>query len=244
MVADEHSQGKCQRIYADLAADIENGRLDKGSRVASESELMKQYAASRGTVRRAVEMLQERGYVQKIHGKGVFVTKPAHIEFRFSGIVSFREVYEHLFRKVSTHVETFQTMRADAALAQVLHVTKGTPVLHIKRVRNIDGENVILDINYFVLKLVPGLTREIAGESIYSYLENILKLQISYAERIIEAQPSSEDDRALLDLNGMDHVIVVKNTTHLYDGSVFEYTESRHRLDKFYFSDIARRQRK
>ena len=31
----------------------------------SETELMKQYEASRGTVRKAVDLLQERGYVQK-----------------------------------------------------------------------------------------------------------------------------------------------------------------------------------
>ena len=35
---------------------------------------MKQYEASRGTVRKAVDLLQERGYA-KIHGKGVFVLK-------------------------------------------------------------------------------------------------------------------------------------------------------------------------
>jgi len=47
--------------------------------------------------------------------------------------------------------------------------------------------------------------------------------------------------REYLDLNGTDYVVVVKNFTHLYDGSQFEYTESRHRLDIFHFSDVARR---
>lgn len=48
-------------------------------------------------------------------------------------------------------------------------------------------------------------------------------------------QPCTEDDRKYLDLNGTDYVVVVKNFTHLYDGSQFEYTESRHRLDIFHF---------
>ena len=36
-------------------------------------------------------------------------------------------------------------------------------------------------------------------------------------------------------------VIVVSNQTFLQDGRQFEYTESRHTLDKFYFSAVARR---
>ena len=38
-----------------------------------------------------------------------------------------------------------------------------TEIDHIKRVRNIDGEKVILDINHFVSEHIPGLTSEIAG---------------------------------------------------------------------------------
>ena len=58
---------------------------------------------------------------------------------------------------------------------------------------------------------------------------------------VLEAVPRSKDDQQHLDLDGQSHVIVVSNQTFLQDGRQFEYTESRHTLDKFYFSDIARR---
>jgi GntR family transcriptional regulator, trehalose operon transcriptional repressor len=232
---------KYSQIFADIVADIDNQRLQKGEKIPSESELMNSYAASRGTVRKAVDQLQERGYVQKIHGKGVFVLKPGNIEFQLSGIVSFKESYERLGRAVTTQIADFQLISADKSQAKLLQVPEKTELVRIKRVRNIDGENVILDINYFVAELIPGLTPQIAQHSIYEYIEKVLKLNICYAQRVFEAQPCIEDDRRYLDLNGMDHVIVVKNHTHFYDGRQFEYTESRHRLDKFFFSDIARR---
>jgi GntR family transcriptional regulator, trehalose operon transcriptional repressor len=228
-------------IYDELVRRIESGELADGARVPSETELMAAYEASRGTVRRAVEMLQERGYVQKMHGKGVFVLRPAHIEFRVSGIVSFKEVNERLGRPVSTRVVEITELHADATVATLLDVAPGTPVQHIKRVRNIDGENVILDLNWFLPDLVPGISREIAEVSIYKHIEDDLGLQISYAERVMEAQPVTEADRRYLDLKGTSHVIVVKNRTHFYDGRQFEYTESRHRLDRFQFADVARR---
>lgn len=232
---------KYNQIYSDIVADIDNQRFAQGERIPSETELMSQYQASRGTVRKAVDMLQERGYVQKIHGKGVYVLKPGNIEFQLSGIVSFQEMNDRMGRQVVSQVAALEAVLADAALARQMGVAEATPLVKIKRVRNIDGENVIVDINYFVAELVPGLDAGVAAGSIYHYIEQQLGLTISYAQRIIEAQPCNEDDRQYLDLNGMDHVIVVKNLTHLYDGRLFEYTESRHRLDKFYFTDIARR---
>ncbi|OHX13320.1 trehalose operon repressor [Chromobacterium sphagni] len=232
---------KYHQIYSDIVADIDNQRFVQDDKIPSESELMLSYEASRGTVRKAVDMLQERGYVQKIHGKGVFVLKPGNIEFQLSGIVSFQEMNERMGRKVESQVVELAEVAADAALSKAMRLAEGAPLVKIKRVRNIDGENVILDINYFVAELIPGLTGDIAAGSIYHYIEQDLGLTISYAQRIIEAQPCNDDDRRYLDLNGMDHVIVVKNLTHLYDGRLFEYTESRHRLDKFYFTDIARR---
>ena len=63
----------------------------------------------------------------------------------------------------------------------------------------------------------------------------------SLSQRTIEAVPCNKDDQQHLDLDGQSHVIVVSNQTFLQDGRQFEYTESRHTLDKFYFSDVARR---
>ncbi len=82
---------KYEQIYTEISNSIDNRQLKEGCKIPSETELMKQYEASRGTVRKAVDLLQERGYVQKIHGKGVFVLKRKNIEFNFGGIVSFKK---------------------------------------------------------------------------------------------------------------------------------------------------------
>ncbi|MFD0769959.1 trehalose operon repressor [Bacillus sp. CGMCC 1.60114] len=232
---------KYEQIYTDISKLIDNRKLKEGDKVPSETELMKEYEASRGTVRKAVDLLQERGYVQKIHGKGVFVLKRKNIEFSFGGIISFQEENERLGRFCVTTVVEMERLRAAKEVAKLLNIKDKTKIDCIKRVRNMDGENVILDINYFVSDMIPGLTKEIAEKSIYHYIEKELCLHISYAQRVIEVQPCTEDDRKYLDLNGTDYVVVVKNFTHLYDGTQFEYTESRHRLDIFHFSDVARR---
>lgn len=232
---------KYNQIYSDLLASITTEQLEKGARLPSETELMESYQASRGTVRKAIEQLQERGFAQKIHGKGTFVLSRSPIEFQLGGIVSFQEAHSSLGSNISTEVVEFSEIALEGSLQERLDAEPGSPVIRIKRVRRIDGKRIILDINYFVADRIPGLTREIAEQSIYAYIEKTLQLSISFAQRTIEAARCSRDDLLHLDLDGASHVIVVKNQTFLQDGRQFEYTESRHTLDKFYFSDVARR---
>lgn len=232
---------KYSQIYNDLLANITSERLARGTRLPSETDLMESYGASRGTVRKAIEQLQERGYAQKRHGKGTFVLSPTPVEFQLGGIVSFRESYPKPGQNGGTDVVVFTQSTLEGDLLECIEAPEGSELTQIKRVRQIDGQRVILDINYFINDLIPGLNRQIAEHSIYAFIEEKLKLQISYAQRIIEAVPCSEEDRRCLDLEGQSHVIVVRNRTFLQDGRQFEYTESRHRLDRFYFSDVARR---
>lgn len=82
---------KYNQIYSDLLASITTERLERGARLPSETELMDSYQASRGTVRKAIEQLQERGFAQKVHGKGTFVLSTNPIEFQLGGIVSFQK---------------------------------------------------------------------------------------------------------------------------------------------------------
>ena len=76
---------------------------------------------------------------------------------------------------------------------------------------------------------------------IYEYIENELGLRIACAKKEITVQGATEEDKRYLDMKSFDMVVVVKSYTYLDDTSLFQYTESRHRPDKFVFIDFARR---
>ena len=88
---------------------------------------------------------------------------------------------------------------------------------------------------------MSGLTKEIAQNSLYEYIEHTLNLKIGYANKEITCQKVTENDRHLLDLKGYDMVVNVDSYTYLADTRVFQFTRSRHRPDKFRFHDFARR---
>ena len=122
-----------------------------------------------------------------------------------------------------------------------LEVDENTEVYRVRRVREIDGERVILDEDYFLRDYVPRLTREICEGSIYEYLENELKLKIGIAKKIITVRHANQEETMLLDLNDEPYIAVVASFTRLTDGTLFQYTESKHRIDKFQFIEFAKR---
>jgi DNA-binding GntR family transcriptional regulator len=64
------------RVADDIAARIASGELKAGARLRSERDLAEHYEVSYGTVRRAMEVLRERGLITTIHGRGTFVAAP------------------------------------------------------------------------------------------------------------------------------------------------------------------------
>lgn len=56
-----------------LAAQIRDGRLRKGERIPTESELMETYELGRSTVRRTIAYLREQGLVETVPQRGTYV---------------------------------------------------------------------------------------------------------------------------------------------------------------------------
>ena len=65
-------------IADDIAAQIEDGRLQPEARLPAEPELVELYGGvARETVRRAVKELRRRGLIETVPGKGSYVLPPA-----------------------------------------------------------------------------------------------------------------------------------------------------------------------
>lgn len=60
-------------IADDIAAKIQDGTYPADGRIPSVADLVHEYGAARGTVRKAIAQLAERGLVEVVPGKGVFV---------------------------------------------------------------------------------------------------------------------------------------------------------------------------
>lgn len=231
---------KYQRIYQDLLAKIKSGEIEANTYLPSENELMKQYEASRDTIRKSLNLLLQNGYIQKNKGKGSLVLDIDRIAFPVSGVTSFKEIQQNLKGESRTIVNIFLESEITDNMKKHLGMEKGS-MYHVERIREIDGEKVILDIDYINAEVIKGLKLEHAQNSLYEYIEKDLGLKISFAKKEITVVKATEREMELLDMNEYDVLVCVKSYTYLEDGTMFEYTISKHRPDKFRFVDFARR---
>ena len=238
-------KAKYEGIYHSIKKRIEAQDYPYQSLLPSENTLIEEYACSRNTVRRALAELVADGYVQAMQGRGVRVIyRPVgKTMFTIGVIESFQETARRNRLHAVTKVTKFETVIADECFAAKSGFSVGDELWSIERVRYLDGKALILDVNYFLKEFVPGLTPQIAANSIYDYIENTLGMQIITSKRRITVEHATARDEKLLDMDGYDCVAVVVNQTFNSDGMLFEYTQSRHQPDYFSFQDIATRKK-
>ncbi len=232
-------------IYRDLRDTIEDGTYPFQSFLPSEAELTQFYACSHNTLRRALGLLREQGYVQPVHGKGVRVVyqKGERETFTVGRIESFREASERSHFASETEVVEVRHLLATTDIERRLGFEEGSDLTYVERIRHINGEALIRDRSLFLTSSVPGITVDIARASIYEYMEHELGVTIAMSKRTITGQRAGERDRELLDLGDTDYLAVMDNRTFDAQGILIECTQSRHRLDHFVFRDTAVRQK-
>lgn len=232
---------KYDEIYHKLLQRIESEEFMPGDVIPKEYDLMDEYQCSRDTIRKSLEKLSQDGLIQKTKRKGSVVLDRKRYEFPVSGVVSFKELSKTMGSSVETRVICCECIKPDEKMKQNMKLNDKDRVWMIERVRNIDGEHIILDLDFLNASIVPHMSVEIAKDSLYAYIEGELGLKIAYANKEITCQSITENDKNLLDMKAYDMVVNVDSFTYLSDTRVLQFTRSRHRPDKFRFHDFARR---
>ncbi|MFR7639344.1 MAG: trehalose operon repressor [Allobaculum sp.] len=229
-------------IAREISKRITSKRYPADSYLPSENELCEEFGASRDTVRKALNLLAERKRILKEKGKGSRVLPVDIVTFPTSGLISFKELAAHSSQEIETDVIQFG-LTDDPVILEKLSMPEGSKAVQIIRIRTYDKERIIEDRDYLNPGIIPGLTPEIAQNSLYEYIEQTLRLPIGFARKEITVEPASAFDAEHMDLNGNTLLVVVRSNTYLEDARLFEYMESRHRPDKFRFIDFSRRER-
>lgn len=228
------------KLYNEILIKIENNEYKIDTNLPSEIEIMNKTGYSRDTVRKALILLEQNGYIVKAQGKVAKVSKRKKIEFPITNIFSFKELGN---KKSVTYIVNLEINKEDK-INEILGQAKDEEYFKLVRIREIEGEKIILDKDYISRKYVDNLPLIEATNSIYEYFENKLNLKIDYSEKEIEVKFANSYEKKVLDMKNFDMVVSVKSKTYLEGEKLFQYTESIHRPDKFKFMDRAYRKNK
>lgn len=227
------------KIYNDYKTLIQSNQLSPGEEIPSEAFLRKKYACSRDTVRKATGLLEQKGYIKKSRGKASIVIENRQYLFPTSSIESFKEVSKK--NKLDAKTICISLSYVDRDDFDFLNKFKSKKIIEIKRIRQISGEKIVFDIDYLDSFFVDGITKKIAEDSIYEYIEHNLGLKIGYAKKVVTVDYPRDEQIKYLDISQSDLLVCVDSDTYLKSGELFQHSISYHRYDKFIFTSYAAR---
>ncbi|MDT0708550.1 trehalose operon repressor [Mammaliicoccus sciuri] len=234
---------KYMKIYQSICEKILNGEYAHLQQLPSENELTKIYSTSRETVRKALNLLQEKGYIQKLRGKGSVVIYEDVIQFPISEMVSFQEINKRLGLDYETKVELLEVIYAkDVPVVQhALELRDQDKLWHVIRTRTKDDTVRIMDEDYFIFQIIPQLTKEVATESIYEFIEQEMNVEISCSNKSITFEEMTENEILYFGKLNPPYTATVRGTVYLNNAEKFQYNISRHIATEFKFVDFSRR---
>lgn len=182
-------------LYLQIAEEIKKDlfKLSYGEQIPSESELMEQYCVSRGTVRQAVSILVNSGYLYKMLGKGTYRGNGIQSCDIVNKIPTFTQSILLSGNVPSISKVTLQTCKADERIADYLCVPLGKEVWKLSRYRGVQGQKPSCYVEAYILKeKLPDLKAEDLELSIVEMLMKKFGIQISSTTNSISAITADE----------------------------------------------------
>ncbi|MFF9769570.1 GntR family transcriptional regulator [Streptomyces sp. NPDC014636] len=207
-----------------------------GSRLPSESEPAAHYGVSRGTVRQAVAALTAEGLIGSRQGARRVVLASRRSQ-NFAELRSFAQWARAMGREATGHVVSQEHRPATAEDAVRLQLAAGTPVLHVLRVRGLDGEPVLLERTVYADWIAPAVESiEPDCPSVTQRLYDMTGLVFAYGEHVIDAVACGALDAELLGVRRTSPLLRVRRVTTTPEGRPVEWSDDRYRSDAVSFS--------
>ena len=131
-----------------LREEIDNGKRPAGSQLPTENELEQIYHVSRVTVRKALSMLVEDGYLERRSGKGTFVTGKK-FQRNIDRVIGFTEMCQKLGKTAGAKTLKIALEDPTEKECQQLSIESDCKILCVERLRTANGKPVILEYNKF-----------------------------------------------------------------------------------------------
>lgn len=233
---------KYEKVYNDIKEKIMNNTIKTVEFLKKEDDLAKDYKFSKLTVRKALAMLEDEGYIQKIKGKKSIVMEKRNLEnLPLTTIQTKQEINKMQNINIKTNLISLYIVQGIEKLMKEFNVSEDADFYKVVRINSLDDEVLNYSTSFFDRKIVPFLNEEIAKNSIYEYLENDLNLKIAYSRRDIKFRKITPEEQEYFKLKGINMVVVIETHAYLSNGALFQYESIVHHPEKFTFTAIAKR---
>lgn len=139
-------QLKYFQIMEDLKEQIISGKIQAGDKLPSENELSQQYQISRQTVRKALAMLQNAGYIYAEHGRGTFCSELVR-HTRTSKNIAVVTTYlsDYIFPRVIQGIDSVLTAEGYSIMLKNTRNSRGREAKCLEELLQKDIDGIIIE---------------------------------------------------------------------------------------------------
>lgn len=230
------------KVKKDIEDKIIKGVYKNGDFIPSEEELEKYYRVSRTTIRKAVKMLVDEGYITIIRGRGTKVS-PSKLNIKTSELMSFTELMKNQGIVPSIKDIKIKRTKADDKICNELEIEYEEEVFEIYRVRTADGEPITVNISYIPCKYIENHDLYLLEkkQSLYRVLEEDFNIIIQVTEDTVSAIKATENLAEILNTSENEPLLMIER--HAYDkhNKIIEYSNIYIRADRYKHTITLRR---
>ncbi len=219
-----------------LREKILTGEWAEGEQVPTESELVGAYGVSRITVRQALSSLADDGLVERIQGRGTYVTKHKAIRgtMRLTGFLE-----DLMAMGIETKVKMleFKKIKAGSHEAEQLGVAAGDPVWQMKRVRFVEDIPYSYVVRYMPEEIGDRISpEELTHGSVLKLIEDKLGIRLGEALQVISAALADGYTSDLLQTKVGAPLLSIERQVSRIDGQPVEFVRTLYRADMYCYS--------
>ena len=201
-------------VKRDIIEHINNEVYKVGELIPSERDLMENFDVSRITIRKALDELEQEGYLYKIQGKGTYVKGEQNRQNLFS-LTSCTQDVIRLGMTPRRKLISSDIIAADKKRQNRLNLKDGDRVLRLVRVYYANDDPINYTITYLPYKYIEGIEKfDFSVLSLYDVLENHYQIKMTRAVRTVEAVIPHDEICDLLSVDNEVPLLLFQCTTY------------------------------
>lgn len=231
-------------LYIQIAKDIEkkiiDGVLRGDEKLPSEREQCERYKVSRITVRQAIGIIERKGLVYSVQGKGTYV-RPAKIQQNLMKITRFTQTLQERGLQGSTTILSFETNPAEA-IRMRMQMQQNAPAAYSM---TIVGEGGGIPIVYYHSCFRGDIGEQMCTAAVlmgkeaktFSTLDlyELIDRPIGSIQQEMFAENASTKISSFLKINRGDAVLRLESVVYDEDGTIMECKAGFYRADIYSF---------
>lgn len=226
-----------QRLRDQLMQKIADNCWRPGDAIPTEAALSADYGMSTGTVRKAIDMLVAERVLERQQGRGTFVRRAQFQSslfrfFRFQTVAGERPIPD-------SKILATELQPSPSAVAEVLGLAPGEPVIRLLRLRLFDQQPVLVEeiwLPQHMFGQLLDIDLDQQGPLLYPIYEELCGQVVASAEETLTAELVNNVHARLLKIPPSSPVIVIERVARDFTGRPLEWRRSRGHASHFRYT--------